>query len=317
VIYARNITIKNNETLWFNLNATDMTDVNEFSWRVNDTDFNMTTGGNLTNASNLTVGYHYLNVSVNDTLDNVGWILMWVRVNESNRQPLAVNLTAPADNSTIINRTPLFSWNASRDPDGDDIWYNLIVDDTETFDFPEINISTNLTNYTDISELSFGTYYWMVTASDNRSVPVNSSKFNFTLISAVVISLPNETISFGTIASNGTNDTTDENPYPFVIQNDGNCEIDIHINSTGIWRSVGLNTSYYQIKADNTTETGAFNWTASVTSWLNITNETLIIKTLQHNSTIDTAEVDIRIDVPPDEPAGDKRDVMTFIAMET
>ncbi|MBU0535653.1 MAG: hypothetical protein KKE20_01710, partial [Nanoarchaeota archaeon] len=100
---------------------------------------------------------------------------------------------------------------------------------------------------------------------------------------------------------------------PFIVRNDGNIQADIvkiGANDT-LWISQGLGTSYFQFKANNrTTEPGSFDWLNSITTWTDMPyvltkNESAIIG-LNYTDTNDTAEIDIRIKVPADEPPGPK-----------
>gem|GEM_PF-3423747 len=223
----------------------------------------------------------------------------------NNSPPYNVTLFYPLDNSSIINRTPFFNWTAF-DIDNDSLWYNLIVDDSPYFDYPEINITINATNYTPSFELLFKPYYWYVRAYDNESWSPNSSKYNFTVLSYVSILLTNSSINFGSMQLNETNDTSDNLPGPFVIENDGNCDINVSLNSTQLWLMQPLGTSYFQVKVDNTTELGSFNWALSQTSWTPVANMTSLLRGFNHNSTKDTAEIDILVRVPLDEPPGSR-----------
>ena len=234
-----------------------------------------------------------------------------------NSLPLNVTLHLPTDNSTLIARDPFFNWSISSDIDNDNLTYNLIVDNTRTFDFAEINISTNETYYNSTFDLKLNTYYyWYVKVYDGENWSMNSSIYNFTILSAVMISLPNNSINFGLLDRNQSNDTTTENPYPFIVQNDGNTPIEILINSTALWNSVNLNTNYFQVKTNQSNETGAFNWTGSAVSWINITNQTTIIDNLNYSNSNDTAKIDIRVLVPMDEPKGAKSATIDIYAIE-
>jgi hypothetical protein len=229
----------------------------------------------------------------------------------NNSPPFNLTLIAPIHNSSIINRTPLFSWSAD-DIDNDSLWYNLIVDDSQSFDYPEINITINATNYTPEFELLFRAYYWYIRAYDNESWSSNSSQYNFTVISYVSILLVNDTVNFGSMQLNDTNDTADNLPGPFVIENDGNCEINVSLNSTNLWVMQPLGTSYFQVKVDNTTELQSFAWASSQTSWTPVINMTSLLTGFNHNSSIDTAEIDILVQVPLDEPPGSRYANMTI-----
>ncbi len=139
-----------------------------------------------------------------------------------------------------------------------------------------------------------------------------------------VVSLPTSSINFGQVETGATNDTTNDSPPPFVIQNDGNviCNVTIErdpsttplFNGTG----GGDNTESFQYKADNTSEADSFNWGASSTTWTNVPGTTSqeFLKELNHQRPRDSAEVDLRINVPGDEPPGIKTESLIFTAYE-
>ncbi|MFO7872219.1 MAG: hypothetical protein R6U26_01090 [Candidatus Undinarchaeales archaeon] len=138
------------------------------------------------------------------------------------------------------------------------------------------------------------------------------------------ISLPTSSVNFGQITPGATNDTTDDNPAPFVIQNDGNVIVNVSIerdpSSTPMFNGTGGgdNTASFQFKADNTTEANSFNWETSTTSWTNVpgTTTTNFLNELGHQKQKDSAEVDLLINVPEDEPAGVKSESLIFTAMQ-
>ncbi len=68
------------------------------------------------------------------------------------------------------------------------------------------------------------------------------------------------------------------------------------------------------MKVDNYSgEAGAFNWSASTTSWVNITNTNQsMLKSLNYTNTHDEAELDIRLEVPYSEPPGVKKSFIFF-----
>ncbi|MCX6706864.1 MAG: hypothetical protein NT001_01845 [Candidatus Woesearchaeota archaeon] len=85
---------------------------------------------------------------------------------------------------------------------------------------------------------------------------------------------------------------------------------DVNVSANeSLWQSVGLNTDYFQFKANNrTTEYNAFSWLTSATTWTNIPDASVLnataIRGLNYTDDKDNAEIDIRIKVPADEPAG-------------
>jgi hypothetical protein len=233
-----------------------------------------------------------------------------------NSPPSAVTLGIPTMDSILINRTPVFNWTRATDIDNDSLQYRLIVDDTQTFDFPEVNVTVSSLNFTPFTELDFDTYYWFVQAYDGEGFGANSSTRNFTVISSIVISLVNDSIIFPPLLPNATDNTTDNSPYPFVLRNDGNTWLDIYINSTSIWQTVGTGTAYFRTKVDRALEGITFNWTGSQTSWLNMQDEVKIIDHMNYTNTNDTAEIDVLLRVPTSEPMGEKSAQVTIYARQ-
>ena len=100
----------------------------------------------------------------------------------------------------------------------------------------------------------------------------------------ITISLPNNTISFGSLEWNATNDTIDDNPLPFLLQNDGNCMLNVSINATDLWTSVSNPTDYFKYKIDNKSgEDGSFDWVQSKTSWQQLPGVTPTVAIVDFN----------------------------------
>ncbi len=141
----------------------------------------------------------------------------------------------------------------------------------------------------------------------------------------LIISLPVNEVDFGTISRGSSDDTTDNNPQPFLIQNDGNVKVDVTIardaNSTPLFNGTGGgdNSSSFQFKADRSSEHDSFNYGQSQNSWANVpgTASVLVVKGLKFADNHDTAEVDLKIAVPFDEPPGLKSEGLNFIAAQS
>jgi len=239
-----------------------------------------------------------------------------------NSIPSKVVLSYPENNDTLfINRTPRFNWTQATDSDNEQLTYQIQVSLFSNMSSPltnETGIST--TYYIQPSELGFTTYYWKARANDSEVYGSWSDTWNFTLVPFVSIILTQDSVNFGTMAQFDFNDTTNNQPNPFELENDGNTEADINVSSTSLWssESAQLNTSYYQFRADNSTENNSFNWLNSQTSWSDMSNTyKSIIDTLNHSDSNDLAEIEIRVEVIPDEPPGSKSATITFYAEES
>jgi len=239
-----------------------------------------------------------------------------------NSPPSKVNLLYPENGDQFFtNRTPKFNWTAATDADNDPLTYQIQFGLNSDISSPLLN-ETDIsdTYYQQILELDFTTYYWRVRANDGEENGNWSDTWNFTLIPFVSIILTQDAMNFGIMGQFEVNDTTNNQPNPFIIENNGNTEVNIDVNSTSLWKSKSalLNTSYFRFKADNSTELNPFDWLNSQTTWANMSNVyKSIINTLNHTNSNDIVEVDIRVEVVSDEPAGPKSASLTFYAEES
>lgn len=237
-----------------------------------------------------------------------------------NTRPNKPILISPPDGNITTNRTPTFIWNAT-DPDNDTLTFDLFIRC-----YPSCSVDNrehyNLTNmnYTLQDELNYfsddGYYYeWYVRAFDNITYSENSSIFNFSLQSEVILTLINATVNFGNISMGEKKNTTSNATDPFLLRNDGNSIIDVNITADDmIWDTQPSASKYFQYKVDiYPNESGSFNYSGSVTNWtyIPISNES-IIDFFNYTNTNDTAEIDILIEVPLSESSGAKSGLLTF-----
>lgn len=139
---------------------------------------------------------------------------------------------------------------------------------------------------------------------------------------AADISLPVSTVNFGTMQMDQTNDTTDDNPAPFNVSNDGNVCVNITIyRDTTNWftgtvhggNASNTNDTMYQVECP-----GSNCQSGTVTSWTNITTSAVkAIAGLNWTSGNDTTQVEVKIHVPSDETPGAKGTVVTFSASDS
>ncbi len=228
-----------------------------------------------------------------------------------------INLLKPDNgNTSVRTRTPDFSWNGN-DDDSDSLTYNIWVDDNSDFSSPLIDFETQDENYTPTSNLQLDTtYFWRVQAYDSH-IFINSSDWNFTTESYAEITLKNSSVNFGSMGPHDTKNTTSDTPYPLVVRNDGNVEVDLTFRaSDGLWTSAlaPLDTAYLQFKADDRTEAGSYS--SAETSWTNISGSgKSLASSLNYTDTKDEVVVDLLILVPEDEPSGSKS--ATFVVETT
>ena len=184
----------------------------------------------------------------------------------------------------------------------------------------------NFTPSTDLCVKSEGlgnTFYnWTVRGCNNNVCGAWSNVWNFTIELWVVITLVNNSINLGNLNLSQIKDTTTFSPGPFVLQNDGNVVADmINVSSNqSLWSSpgAGLGTKYFQIKADNSSKAGSFNYSGSAHDWINVTNyNQTLISQLDYNDTKDQAYVHVRVEVPADESPGVKQSSIFFEFKQT
>ena len=149
--------------------------------------------------------------------------------------------------------------------------------------------------------------FWFLYQVESQSVR-KRALFRFSILNQ-------ELGNFGTMSLLEDNDTSDDSPFPFGIENDGTVLINISVNASALWDLAPSDSSYFQFKADNKSgEEGAFSWLGSIISWFNmpITGEVVAIKELNYSDSKDSAEVDIRIEVPPNEAPAAKSSLVVF-----
>jgi hypothetical protein len=94
-----------------------------------------------------------------------------------NTAPSAPVLISPTDNSTDLNTTVEFSWNASSDVDEDNLSYEITV---QTGD--EIKLATTLNTNFSFTLATNTSYTWYVTANDNNGGKTKSEVLSFTTV---------------------------------------------------------------------------------------------------------------------------------------
>ncbi|MFH1289873.1 MAG: hypothetical protein ABIH92_00520, partial [Nanoarchaeota archaeon] len=252
-------------------------------------------------------------------------------------------LDSPENNASLINRSPTVNW-TFYDADNDQDHNPSFPNDDLLFDFilacyhesggscsDDNRAASNLEDneYVIVPELRYlideGYYYnWTVMAKDNDG---DGEWFDpwwrFNIESYVDIILLIDEVNFSNLDPEGSNDTTDDSPPPFVIENNGTVFVNISLNASALWSTEPGESSYYQFKIDNHTYLGSehnsFDYGASATEWtdmpIGVFNGVNRTVDLNYSAATDTCEVDIRIAAPPGEPGGEQRSsIITFIA---
>jgi hypothetical protein len=245
-----------------------------------------------------------------------------------NSPPTVPTLTNPEDNNnTITNRTQVFNWSASTDPDGDSITYTINIDRTAcpyakycngTDPINQASIS-NL-YYTPSSNLDLSPYDWNVKACDSWVCSDWSDTRNFTVIPYVAIDLVHSTTDFGTLSIDETKNTTANAAGhangPLLVRNSGNCFVNITVNATNPYSTVATNTEYFKFLASvYSGEPSSFNTSCSQTTWMNMsTTQKNSICGLNFADSTDEARLDLLITIPPAESTGAKSSTVMVTA---
>ncbi|HDP73731.1 MAG TPA: LamG domain-containing protein [Candidatus Woesearchaeota archaeon] len=238
-----------------------------------------------------------------------------------NTPPIMGSLLLPAHESTTTNRRPAFEWEAASDDDGDPITYSIEIRREGACSLPDYCSVPVVTDsgisdlsYTPVQELDIATYRWNVTPHDGEAYGDVSETFEVTIQSLVNITLVNNTVNFSVIAPSMTKNTSTNDPHPFRIRNDGNIRCDILMNTTQLFSTRALNTSYFQAKAREIF-LGSIDTDLSKMSWFNLSEVlTLVISDFEYSTGLDEVNVDIQIEVPREEPPGEKEAGIVFEA---
>jgi hypothetical protein len=221
--------------------------------------------------------------------------------------PTLLNPNKGNDTLTIL-QIP-FDWTASTDLDDDALTYQLNL--TSQFCADQTFSSISDSNFTS-PELATvdacGVYFWNVRAFDGQDYGSFSELFNLSIQSLVNITLIQNLTDFGNMQVREINDTTDNNPVPFIVQSDSNVLVNISVKALAdLWTTSGLGNNSFRYKANTTNETGSFNLSRSQTSFTPVTGSfTFAIARLNFTNTNDTAAIDFEVTVPDAEPAGQK-----------
>ena len=157
---------------------------------------------------------------------------------------------------------------------------------------------------------------WRIYAnnSDGRQ---NVTDINtFTVGSTVLITLTRNTVSFGSMSSGVSNDTSDNSPLPFEISNDGNVKVNITINATNLFNASANPSSAFRAAANTSSEGITYTSSCTNITWFNMpaaASPALFMCFLDWFDTRDVAETEIYLSVPITESTGAKSSTVTFI----
>ena len=239
-----------------------------------------------------------------------------------------ISLTSPANSNITTNRTPIFIYSGS-DADSDSLSYeinltcyesgSIVSAGSQYINKDTVGSSTSytLTNYLKCLKDNNQLYNWTVRAYDGEGFGNwNASERNISIQSSVSISLPRDSVNFGSMNVSQSENTSDDEPLPPVLRNDGNAELNISINFTSLWDSVSMPDSSFQYRIRNTS-VGCFVASGTQTAWANSPLITAnAINRLNFTSGYQTgcsnSSIDIYVSVPAQEPPGNKSSLITL-----
>ncbi|VVB78285.1 Concanavalin A-like lectin/glucanases superfamily protein [uncultured archaeon] len=314
---AMNVTV-----IWYKNNITNTT-LNYNNNYANGTLFISTlTNSNLSKGNNWSCGFRLYDSQAYSNWSNSTHILI------INTLP-TVSLAFPADGNVTTNRTPTFTWMGS-DDDSDPLQYELnmtLIANSLCTDpvnrYKDKTVILGNTSYTTSPYLKClldngDSYNWSVRAYDGQAYSSWTKARNISVQSLISVSLPVNSINFGNMNLLQGSNTTLGNPAPFILRNDGNAEINITANFTNLWTSVANPSRYYQFKVTNKT-IGCFNYVNTTTAWTNATQLSVTKQIIQnmnftsgYQSGCNNVSIDIAIEVPASEGAGNKSSTVTF-----
>lgn len=145
---------------------------------------------------------------------------------------------------------------------------------------------------------------------------------NVTIPAFIYISLPTSSIDFGSLEVGVSNDTTDNIPPPFTLQNDGNKNINVTIGATDLFTATGGGnpSTFYKFSSAESEAGSVLNTTldlVSVSTNMPTTGSPVKVATnFRFPTAFDLLKVHIYVTVPTDETAGDKSSTVTFTASQ-
>jgi hypothetical protein len=269
-------------------------------------------------------GYHNISLEYNFTEGKIINVTL-------NATPI-IHLISPEDNYETINKTPMFVWNGT-DLDKDDIVYELNITSVHEFGGgcgdsriytiyyrENVTINDSLDNLTDDDCY----YLWKVRGSDDGGELWGDWSFpnRLNIGGYVSIVLTRDLVDFGVMQYDESNDTVDDSPLPFLLENDGNVLVDIEINATDLWDTQPNPTKFFEYRPNyNPLEPGSFLYLVSTPDFGSVPawdNPTKILEKLNWTDVNDTAEIELNVSVPGlAEGAGSRSSVVVFKAYKS
>ena len=117
-----------------------------------------------TPGTNLTAGTYYWKVLATNSAGSSSYTTAWsVIVQAPITPPPTPTLATPTNGSTVQDLTPTFDWSDATGATS----YTILVDNNSDFSSPSINTTAATSTYTPGTNLTAGTYYWKVLATNS------------------------------------------------------------------------------------------------------------------------------------------------------
>ncbi|MBN2330689.1 MAG: hypothetical protein JXC85_02640 [Candidatus Aenigmarchaeota archaeon] len=121
-------------------------------------------------------------------------------------------------------------------------------------------------------------------------------------------------VNFNDIATGQSNSTSDYDPHPFVLENNGSTFVNVTVGADALWVYGGFPATTYQVNASDDNETGTLSGTDGyAASFFNMpASGGNLIQCMNYSDTTDAMNVHISITVPGGETSGYKESTVTF-----
>ena len=223
--------------------------------------------------SDMAVDVYYWRVLATNATGSSSYTGVWdVNVIAPPPPPGAPTLISPANGSGTTDTTPYFDWSDVTSA----LDYEILVDNNADFSSPVIN-QTGLTvsEFTAVSALSNGTYYWKVRGTNASGAGTYSSSWSFSIGAApgipVLVSPANGSLTTDTTPAFDWNDVTDATSYTILIDNNSDFSSPEITQSPSVstythGSNLALGTYYWKVLATNVYGSSSYSgsWSLSI-----------------------------------------------------
>lgn len=256
------------------------------------------------------------------SLQNSSWYDSSNSLLVANTPPEPPGLIHPANgNATLFYRNVSFLWSEPEDLD------NIMGTETFTYSIEialqscsdplgctvyfKSNSLISSNSYVSDEQLNVDSNYtWRIRANDGSNMSDWSDPWWFVVESTPALALYNTTLDFGKLSVGFHRNTTMPGlPWPILAVNLGNVKLDLLFSlNRSMWSEAAIPSEYFTCMAGVFPhEPDSFNTSGSSLSWLQpYSVPEKIVDRLGYTDSSDSAEIEIGIKVPPNEPKGSK-----------